>query len=515
MEQTLPSHANFKLTGILVPLLAIIAGVFMVVLDNTAMNVALSTLATDFGTDLKTLQWVVTGYMLAQASVIPLSGWLSDRFGAKTVFLSAVVLFTVGSLLCATPSRAEWLIAFRVIQGLGGGCVLPVAMAYVYKLSPASKVGVVMGIMGIPVLFAPAIGPVLSGWLVEYHSWRLIFLINIPVGILCLAIGILKLPRVERNPVAGIDKWGMILGPLAFASLSYGVSQGAESWSADKTILGLAIGGVALIAFVIAELRTRTPLLELRIFRSVDFSAGIFVQWVGQFGLYGALFLLPQFLQQARGFGAFDTGLTLLPQAIASGLIMPIAGILFDRIGVRWLVVLGLSLVSGALFQYSHVDLTTESHQPILPLIMCGAGMGMMTMPMNNHLLNKAPKPLINRVTSLTNSMQQVINSLAISTLVTLLTSRATFRGNEMKAAAAQAAQSAGDLTQAAAGSAEAMRQAAATALAKGFDDTFFIMMFVAMGGAVLGLLLRRNRPAKEEPQEAVRPISNAESISH
>ncbi|MNW49658.1 putative multidrug resistance protein EmrY [compost metagenome] len=343
----------------------------------------------------------------------------------------------------------------------------------------------------------------------------MIFLINIPVGILCLAIGILKLPKVKRNPVAGIDKWGMILGPLVFASLSYGVSQGAESWSADKTILGLAIGGVALIAFVIAELRTRTPLLELRIFRSVDFSAGIFVQWVGQFGLYGALFLLPQFLQQARGFGAFDTGLTLLPQAIASGLIMPIAGILFDRIGVRWLVVLGLSLVSGALFQYSHVDLTTESHQLILPLIMCGAGMGMMTMPMNNHLLNKAPKPLINRVTSLTNSMQQVINSLAISTLVTLLTSRATFRGNEMKAAAAQAAQSAGDLTQAAAGSAEAMRQAAATALAKGFDDTFFIMMFVAMGGAVLGLLLRRNRPAKEEPQEAVRPISNAESISH
>ncbi|MFD2877639.1 MFS transporter [Paenibacillus rhizoplanae] len=196
---------------------------------------------------------------------------------------------------------------------------------------------------------------------------------------------------------------------------------------------------MALIAFVIAELRSKTPLLELRILKSVDFTTGIIVQWIAQFGLYGALFLLPQFLQQARGFGAFDTGLTLLPQAIASGLMMPIAGILFDRIGVRWLVVCGLSLVSGALFQYSHVDLTTQSRDLILPLIMCGAGMGMMMMPMNTHLLNKAPSHLVNRVTSLTNSMQQVITSLAVSTLVTILTARTTARGLEMQEAAAAA----------------------------------------------------------------------------
>ena len=501
MEQTLKSDADFKLSSILVPLIAIIAGVFMVVLDSTAMNVALSTLVKDFHTNLNTLQWVVTGYMLAQASVIPLSGWLSDRFGAKTVFLSAIVLFTLGSILCATPSSAEWLIVFRVIQGLGGGCVLPVAMAYVYRLSPMSKVGVVMGIMGIPVLFAPAIGPVLSGWLVQYHSWRWIFLINIPIGIVCLFIGLRKLPKVEKSQVPGVDKYGMILGPLAFASLSYGVSQGAQGWGSDKTLIGLAVGAVALIAFIMVELRTKTPLLELRVLRSIDFSAGILVQWVAQFALYGALFLLPQFLQQARGFGAFDTGLTLLPQAIASGIMMPIAGMLFDKIGVRWLVVCGLSLVSGALYQYSHVDLTTQSRDVILPLIMCGAGMGMMMMPMNTHLLNKAPRNLVNRVTSLTNSMQQVINSLAVSTLVTILTSRATARGIEMKEAAAQAGTAAVKPTP------EAMKQASQLVLAKGFDDTFHIMIFVAIGGAILGLLLRRGRKAGEEgASEKVRP---------
>ncbi|WP_379138367.1 DHA2 family efflux MFS transporter permease subunit [Paenibacillus sp. sgz500958] len=499
MEHTVKSEADFKLTSILVPLLAIIAGVFMVVLDSTAMNVALSKLVDDFHTNLTTLQWVVTGYMLAQASVIPLSGWLSDRFGAKRVFLTAIVVFTLGSILCATPSSAHWLIVFRVLQGLGGGCVLPVAMAYVYRLSPKSKVGVVMGIMGIPVLFAPAIGPVLSGWLVEYHSWRWIFLINIPIGIICMLIGLKKLPKVETSRVPGIDKYGMVLGPLAFASLSYGVSQGAQGWTSDKTLIGLAVGAVALIAFVIVELRTTTPLLELRVLRSIDFSAGILVQWVAQFGLYGALFLLPQFLQQARGFGAFDTGLTLLPQAIASGLMMPIAGILFDKIGVRWLVVCGLSLVSGALYQYSHVDLTTESRDVILPLIMCGAGMGMMMMPMNTHLLNKAPSHLVNRVTSLTNSMQQVINSLAVSTLVTILTSRATARGVEMKEAAAQAGAGAGST------SPEAAKHFAKMVLAKGFDDTFHIMMFVAIGGAVLGLLLRRGSKARQQGTEKVR----------
>lgn len=350
-----------------------------------------------------------------------------------------------------------------------------------------------MGIMGIPVLFAPAIGPVLSGWLVEYHSWRWIFLINIPIGIIAVLIGLRKLPNAAKNSVPGMDKLGMVLGPLAFASLTYGVSQGAQSWTSEKTLIGLLLGAVALIAFVIAELRSKTPLLELRILKSVDFTTGIIVQWIAQFGLYGALFLLPQFLQQARGFGAFDTGLTLLPQAIASGLMMPVAGILFDRIGVRWLVVCGLSLVSGALFQYSHVDLTTQSRDLILPLIMCGAGMGMMMMPMNTHLLNKAPSHLVNRVTSLTNSMQQVITSLAVSTLVTILTARTTARGTEMQEAAAAAGKSTAGASQ------DALLLAKQTVLSQGFADTFHIMMFVALGGAVLGLLLRRGRHSGAE----------------
>ncbi|OPH58960.1 MFS transporter [Paenibacillus ferrarius] len=481
------TEPEFKISSILVPLIAIITGIFMVILDSTAMNVALSKLVVDFQTDLPTIQWTVTGYMLATAAVIPLAGWLSDRFGAKNVFLTSVLLFTIASVLCATPNSAESLIIFRVLQGLGGGFVMPVAMAYVFRLSPPRKIGQVMGMLGVPILLAPAIGPILAGWLVEYHSWHWIFLINLPVGIFSFIFGLWKLPAVARKKIAGFDLPGMILGPIAFAALSYGITQGAESWTSAKTLGGIIIGAVALIAFIIVELKAKIPLLELRVFKSVDFSFGIFVQWVLQFSLFGAIFLLPQFLQQARGYGAFDTGMTLFPQAIASAVMMPIGGYLFDKIGVRWLVVVGLSLVSGAIFQYSHVNLTTEGSDLILPLIMAGAGMGLMMMPLNSHLIKKAPQDLVSRVTSLTSAMQQVINSFAVATLVTILSSRVTSTIAEKNIPITGPAD---------------MQKAMLAVAPEAFGHTFRVMLFIAVGGIVLGFFLRRG---KEHSSEAVK----------
>ncbi|CAH1220766.1 Putative multidrug resistance protein MdtD [Paenibacillus allorhizoplanae] len=482
------SEPEFKITSILVPLIAIITGIFMVILDTTAMNVALSKLVVDFKTDLPTIQWAVTGYMLASAAVIPLAGWLSDRFGAKNVFLTSVFLFTIASLLCATPNTAEMLIFFRILQGLGGGFVMPVAMAYVYRLSPPNKIGQVMGMLGVPILLAPAIGPILSGWLVEYHSWHWIFLINLPVGIFSLIFGLWKLPVVARKKVAGFDLPGMILGPIAFASLSYGISQGASGWTSDKALGGIIVGAVALIAFVIVELRTKIPLLELRVFKSFDFSFSIFIQWVIQFCMFGAIFLLPQFLQQARGYGAFDTGLTLFPQAIASGLMMPIGGYLFDRIGIRWLVVIGLTLVSGAIFQYSHLDLSTQRTDLILPLAMAGAGMGLMMMPINSHLIKKAPQDLVSRVTSLTSAMQQVISSFGVAIVVTILTSRVTTLITEQKLPVSSPAD---------------MQKSMLSVAPDAFGYTFTCMMIIAMCGVVLGLFLRRGKTEAHQETRA------------
>ncbi|GIO12994.1 MFS transporter [Cohnella xylanilytica] len=461
--------SSASIGAILAPLVAIIVGLFMVILDGTAVNVAIPKLQADFGSSLSLVQWTVTGYALAQAAVIPLAGWLSDRFGAKRVFLISVALFTIGSGLCALANSAEMLILFRVLQGLGGGVVMPISMAFVYRIAPPDKVGAVMGMMGIPILLAPALGPVLAGWLVDYVSWNWIFLINLPIGVIAVFLGIRTLPNIERQSVAALDLLGIILAPLAFAALSYGVTEGATSWTSTKTLVGIIVGAAALILFVIVELTRKNPLLELRVFRSSNFTRGILVQWVSQFALFGTFFLVPLFLQQAHGYSAFKTGLIMLPQAIASGVFMPIGGKLSDRFGARPLVLSGMVFVVIAAILLSNIGADDGYAMVMLPLVLLGAGMGLFMMPLNTHLIQSAPQNLVGRVTSLTNAAQQVVSSLAIATLTTI-------SGNKMK-----------DLL------IEAKKQAPGVEeWTSAFSYTFFILIFIAVAGGILGLLLTK-----------------------
>jgi len=461
--------SSASIGAILAPLVAIIVGLFMVILDGTAVNVAIPKLQADFGSSLSLVQWTVTGYALAQAAVIPLAGWLSDRFGAKRIFLISVALFTIGSVLCALANSAEMLILFRVLQGLGGGVVMPISMAFVYRIAPPDKVGAVMGMMGIPILLAPALGPVLAGWLVDYVSWNWIFLINLPIGVIAVILGIRTLPNIERQSVASLDLLGIILAPLAFAALSYGVTEGASSWSSTKTLVGIIVGAAALILFVIVELTRKSPLLELRVFRSSNFTRGILVQWVSQFALFGTFFLVPLFLQQAHGYSAFKTGLIMLPQAIASGVFMPIGGKLSDRFGARPLVLSGMVFVVIAAILLSNISANDGYVMVMLPLVLLGAGMGLFMMPLNTHLIQSAPQNLVGRVTSLTNAAQQVVSSLAIATLTTI-------SGNKMK-----------DLL------IEAKKQAPGVEeWTSAFSYTFFILIFIAVAGGILGLLLTK-----------------------
>src|SRR5262245_41855869 len=238
--------------ALFVPLVAIILGTFMVILDSTVVNVALPTLGRVFGTDLTLLQWVVSAYLLAQAAVIPLSGWLSDRFGAKRVYLTSLVLFTAGSALCGMVLNAEMLIVTRVLQGLGGGMLMPIGMAVLYRLTPPARLGTVFGLFGLPLMVAPALGPVLSGYLLEFADWRLIFLINVPIGIIAFYVGNRVLPKLAAGRPAGrLDVPGIILGPLGFASLSFGISTAiGAGWTAPPVVIGIGVGLISLALFV-------------------------------------------------------------------------------------------------------------------------------------------------------------------------------------------------------------------------------------------------------------------------
>lgn len=492
--------APFSIRSILGPLIAIILGTFMVILDTTAVNVSLPTLVQQFGSNIQTLQWVLTGYTLAQAAVIPLAGWLSDRFGSKRVFLTAVAMFTIGSLLCATSQSAGMLIAFRILQGLGGGFVMPVGMAYTYRLSPPDKRGMVMGTLGVPILLAPAIGPTLAGWLVQYADWRWIFLINLPVGIAALLIGARRLPTVGTRDAGALDLPGIILGPLAFAAISYGVNEGSVSWSSANTIGGLVVGVLALLGFIAVELRSEQPLLELRVFRSVDFCLAIVAQWVGTIALFGGVFLVPLFLQRVRGYGAFDTGLTLMAQALAAAVFMPIGGRLFDRIGARPLVVVGLTIVGIATFLLTRIGGTTRGWDLVVPLAMRGAGMSLMMMSLNTHLINAAPRNLVSRVTSLTNALQNVVNSLAIATLSTVLATRITTHLSPLGARQpAKGASQGGHIP-----------APVASALASAYSDTLLLVAVIAFIGALIGFGLRRNLAAQRAEQPAGAPALEA-----
>jgi EmrB/QacA subfamily drug resistance transporter len=457
---------------ILVPLITIIMGLFMVILDGTAVNVAIPSLKDAFNSSFDVLQWTVTGYALANAAVIPLAGWLSDRFGAKNIFLFSVAFFTLGSLLCSIATNPTQLIIYRIIQGVGGGMVMPIAMAFIYRLSPPDKVGAVMGIMGIPILLAPALGPLLAGWLVDYASWQWIFIVNLPIGIVAITIGIRSLPSIKRQAVAALDILGMLLAPIAFAGLSYGVSEGGHGWSSAKTITGISVGVVALIIFIIVELRQKQPILELRVFRSLDFSKAIVIQWISQIALFGTMFMIPLFLQQAQGYSAFDTGLIMLPQAIAAGIFMPISGALFDKIGARPLVMAGMAIVTGSAFMLTQISAGDGISSLMIPLALLGAGMGLSMMPLNTHLIQASPQNLVGRVTSLTNAAQQVMTSFAVAGLITILASKMKiFTPADGKPTLETWTQS--------------------------FTGTFQVLVYIALAGLILGILLKR--PKKVE----------------
>jgi EmrB/QacA subfamily drug resistance transporter len=463
------STPEFSVKTIIAPLLAVMIGMIMVLLDTTIMNVAIPSLQKYFNSSLATIQWTVTGYTLALATIIPLAGWMTDKFGAKRIFLITITMFTIGSVLCAFAETPELLILFRVIQGLGGGMVTPIGMAIAFKMAPPEKRGAVMGMLGIPMLIAPATGPLLSGWLIGIASWHWIFLINLPIGIAALLVGLKLLPNQEHGKAPSLDILGMILAPIAFSMLTYGVSEGGRGWSSWGALIGLIVGGIALLLFIFVELRHKQPLLELRAFKSSDFTRGIIITWALQASMIGTILLNPLFQQGVLGRTPFVSAAISLPISLGGLLFTPFAGRFSDKVGARPLVFSGLSLMSIALFLLSGVNLNTGVITLMILLFMVGCGMALTMMPLNAHVLKSAPRELVSRVTPLTSASIQVVNSFAIAALTGHLSSRISDRMVD-----------AGE-------HAEILK---IKALA--FGDTFLIIAFIATGGALLSLFLRK-----------------------
>ncbi|WP_438445141.1 MDR family MFS transporter [Gorillibacterium sp. sgz5001074] len=401
---------------------AIIVGMFIVYLDQTVLNVILPNIITSLHSTYPAAQWTITGYSLAMASLIPIAGWLSDRFGAKPVLLMAIAWFGAASALCALSSTMEQLILFRSVQGISGGLVTPVGLAMIYRLSPSGQTGKVMAMISIPVLLAPAFGPILAGYLADHLSWHWVFLINVPLCLIGLLHGIRYLPRITSGPTARLDPYGLFLAPVAVVGLCYGLSAGTSSWHSTQTIGSFLTGFISLILLIVAELRQPEPLLELRVYRSRGFAKGSFILAAGQIAVFGSLYLLPQWLQNVRGSGAFESGLLMLPYAVSSGIVLQWSGKWFDRFGVRRLAIAGMCGLGIDGFLLARLEPNSSTLWIVLPIVLLGASSGLCMMPLSTHLMLMAPRELVSRVSSLAGASQQVIVSLTIAGLTTLLT---------------------------------------------------------------------------------------------
>lgn len=416
---------EFDLKKVLPAVLTIAVGMLLVMMDTTIMNVALPHIQSAFNTDLATSQWAITAYTLAMATVIPYSGWLADRFSTKKVFGVAILFFTIASFLVSSATSIEKVIFYRILQGLTGGIVGPIGIAMSFRIIPIERRGSMMGILGLPMLLAPTIGPALSGLLIKYYSWHTIFLINIPIGLISLAMVFIFLPNFESKKNTKIDLKGALLSPLAFPILIYGVHVGSEKgWTTPQALAFLALGFLMLLIFIYVEATTQNPLLEVKVFKVPEFRKGIILMWLNQVAVFGSMLLIPLYLQNIRDYSSLQCGLMMVPQAIASFIGMTVGGRLFDKFGTKSAAIPGFLMTGFSLVLLAQITNTTSITYLLTCIVLLGLGQGLVNMQVNNHALQAAPLNLITRVTPMSNELLQVINSFSIAFITAFLSNQ-------------------------------------------------------------------------------------------
>ncbi len=404
-------------------LATVMIGTVMVILDSTVVNVAFRTLQREFGGSLSDSQWVLSIYVLALGITTPISGYLGDRFGIKRVYLAGLGLFAVGSLLCGLSPSLGVLILMRALQGIGGGMAQPLGPAMIYRNFPPKEQGFALGIFGIALVVAPALGPILGGLLVDAGLWRFIFFINIPIGIGAVTMGIRFLRESRSDHRPKLDIPGVLLSAIGFGSILYAATN-AETygWTAPVTLLTLGIGVVGVIAFAIVELWVaKEPLLDLRLFKNPVFLNAQFIGYVSVLALFGAEFLLPLYLQLLRGRTALETGIVLLSLAGASAITTPLAGRLYDKIGPRAIVSIGFALLVVNTWQLASLQADTPFITIVILLALRGLAFGLTVQSTFVTALGTVPLPLLPRGSSLVNSTRFVVQAIAVALLATVL----------------------------------------------------------------------------------------------
>jgi EmrB/QacA subfamily drug resistance transporter len=487
----------------MLPLMVVMVGAFMAVLDTSIVNVAIPRLQNEFGASTDQVQWVATAYTLALGIVTPLTGWLGDRYGLDRLQNGALILFVVGSALCGLASNLNILIAFRIFQAIGGGLLPAVSQAMVYRMVPREKIGTAMGLYGFGVVVAPAIGPTIGGYLVEYVNWRLIFYINVPIGVAASVLSFMLLPKFPRIAGQRFDLAGFLTIATSLFALLLALSEGETwHWTSYKVLGLLAIGVLSMALFVVVELSVAEPMLDLRVFRSAAFTISSLLVAILSIGLFAGLFYVPLFLQRGDNMGAFDTGLLLLAPAVVTVIMMPVSGWLYDRIGARWPAVIGLAVVAWSSYLMHAMTTDTSRGQFMFWLAARNLGLGLAFMPIMAGSISVLPMRMVSRASALNNIVLRVASALGLALLTALLTGQQaqqlSDRSALLPAVAPGSTQLQGVAAQGQAGVAGLTNSIGLQIFGSAIADLFLLIAGLTAIGVLLALMLpqRRRAPA-------------------
>lgn len=477
-------------------LFIMILGAFLATLNQTIMSVATPELMIDFNISATTAQWLTTGYMLVNGILIPMTAYFMQRFTTRQLFQSSMWIFLAGTIVSALATNFPVLLTGRMIQAAGAGIIMPLLMNVILTLFPPEKRGAAMGMVGFAIIFAPAIGPTLAGYIMENYEWEMMFYGMIPLAVLVIICGHIYLKNVSEQIAAKIDILSVILSTLAFGTLLYGFSRaGSAGWSSNEVLASFFVGMISLGLFTWRQLISHNPLLDLRVFKYNMFSLTTIINISVTMVMYADMMLLPLYLQSARGYTAIESGLLLLPGALVMGFLMPVTGKLFDRYGAKWLSIIGLIITIATTVGF--INLTDSTSYTYLVLMSTGRriGMALLLMPIQTAGLNQLPSSLNAHGTAISNTIRQVAGAVGTSLLVTVMTDRTKTHLTNMMSTATSAVN---------------QKQMILEATIEGINDAYVVIIGIAVIGLLLSFFIKR---VEQGSEESVNTTSNKATV--
>lgn len=480
-------------------------GAFIALLNNTLLNVALPTIMVEFSVKPSVVQWLTTGYMLVNGILIPASAFFIQKFTNRRLFLTAMVLFTLGTLIAMLAPAFGVLVAGRMIQASGSAMMMPLLMNVMLTAFPVERRGAAMGIFGLVMITAPAIGPTLSGWIIEHYEWRVLFGLILPFAILTIIYAFFKLRNITPNRDMKLDVISLILSSIGFGGLLYGFSSaGDKGWDAPIVYGTIIAGTISLLLFIVRQLRLDDPMLEIRIYKYPMFALSSAISIVLSMAMFSAMILTPLYVQTIRGISPFHSGLLMLPGALAMGLMSPITGKLFDKYGARMLAIIGLTITVITTFYLSKLNMESGYYYIMALYTARMFGISMVMMPVMTNGLNQLPMAANPHGTAINNTLQQVSGAIGSALLLTIMDKRIEKTG----AGLATNAAASGKAPTSAEGLAAMKQELATKAMLDGINHAFFIATIVAILALILSFFMKRvtppqyNEPLKETVAE-------------